>query len=307
MTPRSTCRAAVPQIAHAIVAGRAPAAEVLVIDELDDLEGLDFVVPIPRSAAAKAQRLDGLKRLSVVQTLSAGVDAIADRVPDHVILCSARGARDAPVAEWCLAALIGASTGLLHYAPRTSWNRDVGLLDLSEQTVLVVGMGSIGRYLQRLLSVHGTTVVGVASHAREDLHGVDELEALLPQADAVVVLAPLRDATRGLIGAPQLAAMRDGAVLINAGRGPTVDTDALVAETASGRLRAVLDVTDPEPLPDGHPLWEAEGVLAISPHMAGVSERGNRQAAELAGDQLARWCAGEPLINVVHQPKERRT
>jgi phosphoglycerate dehydrogenase-like enzyme len=294
-------------MARSVIAERAPAAEVVVIDELEDLSDLDFIVPVPRGQGRLVERLRELDRLRVVQTLSAGVDALAGAVPDHIWLCSARGARDAPVAEWCLAALIGASTGLLHYAPRTTWNRDQRLADLSEQTVLVVGMGSIGRHVERLLAPHGTTVIGVASHARDDLHGVDELDELLPGADAVLVLAPLSDATRGLIGAPQLAAMHDGAVLVNAARGPVVDTEALVSETASGRLQAVLDVTDPEPLPDDHPLWETRGVLAISPHMAGDSDRANRQAAELAGDQLARWCAGEPLINVVQQPKERRS
>ena len=114
-------------------------------------------------------------------------------------------------------------------------------------------------------------MIGVASRARDDLHGVDELPELLPDADAVVVLAPLTDATRGLIGTRELAPMRDGAVLINAARGPVVDTDALVAEVTTGRLRAVLDVTDPEPLPDDHPLWSAPGVLSITPHIAGDS------------------------------------
>src|SRR5581483_5849701 len=107
------------------------------------------------------------------------------------------------------------------------------------------------------------------------------------------------ESTRGLIGARELAAMADGAVLINAGRGPVVDTDALVHEVASGRLRAVLDVVDPEPLPDGHPLWSAPGVLSITPHIAGDSPRGHARAAELAGEQLARWCAGDPLENDV--------
>ena len=123
----------------------------------------------------------------------------------------------------------------------------------------------------------------------------------MPRADAVVILAPLTDATRGLIDARRLAAMRDGAVLINAARGPVVDTDALVAEVTTGRLRAVLDVTDPEPLPDGHPLWSAPGVLSITPHIAGDSPAGNARAAALAGDQLARWVAGEELHNVVRR------
>jgi phosphoglycerate dehydrogenase-like enzyme len=160
-------------------------------------------------------------------------------------------------------------------------------------------MGSIGRALQFRLEPLGTTVVGVASHARDDLHGIEELPRLLPAADAVVVLTPLNESTRGLIGAAELAAMSDGALLVNAGRGAVVDTEALVPEVQSGRLRAVLDVTDPEPLPDGHPLWTAPGVLAITPHIAGNSPLGNARAAELAGDQLARWVAGEPLHNVV--------
>jgi phosphoglycerate dehydrogenase-like enzyme len=307
VSPGSAYRAAVPEAVRPVVAQRAPAAEVVAIDGLDDLTEIDFIVPVPRSSAALAQRLGDLDRLAVVQTLSAGVDAFEGRMPDHVTLCSARGARDAPVAEWVLGALLGASTGLLHYSGRTSWDRDERLADLSEWTVLIVGMGSIGRYLSTLLAALGTTVQGVASRARDDLHGADELPQLLPAADAVVVLVPLSDATRGLISTAELAAMRDGAVLVNAARGQVVDTDALVAETASGRLRAVLDVTDPEPLPDGHPLWRAAGVLVISPHMAGDSARGERQAAELAGDQLARWCAGEPLVNVVHQGTERRT
>jgi phosphoglycerate dehydrogenase-like enzyme len=166
---------------------------------------------------------------------------------------------------------------------------------------MVVGMGSIGRELEHYLSVFGTTLVGAGSCAREDLRGIDELPELLPEADAVVVLAPLTDTTRGLIGAAELAAMRDGALLVNAARGAVVDTDALVAEVTTGRLRAVLDVTDPEPLPDGHPLWSAPGVLTITPHLAGDSPASNARAAALAGDQLARFCAGQELHNVVRR------
>jgi phosphoglycerate dehydrogenase-like enzyme len=113
------------------------------------------------------------------------------------------------------------------------------------------------------------------------------------------MLTPLSDATRGLIGAAELAALHDGALVVNAARGPVVDHDALLTEVTSGRLRAVLDVTDPEPLPADDPLWTAPGVQCITPHFAGGSPLADRRAAELAGDQLARWCAGEPLLNVV--------
>jgi phosphoglycerate dehydrogenase-like enzyme len=153
--------------------------------------------------------------------------------------------------------------------------------------------------LEQRLRMLGSEVVGVASRARDGLHGIEDLRELLPQAQAVVLLTPLNDSTRGLIGAAELAAMRDGAVLVNAARGQIVDTEALLTEVANGRLRAVLDVTDPEPLPGDHPLWRAAGVLSITPHVGGDSPLGHRRAAEFAAEQFARWCAGEPLLNVV--------
>jgi phosphoglycerate dehydrogenase-like enzyme len=293
-------RAAVTQRAVQAVRDRAP--EGVAVEALEDgvdLDGVDFLVPNHDSAVREA--VPGLTRLSVVQLLSAGTDSWEGVVPEQATLCSARGARDGPVTEWVLGALLGASTGLLHCARERAWDRDRHLDDLGGWTVLVVGLGSIGHMVQSRLQALGTTVIGVASHARDAVHGVDELPGLLPEADAVVLLTPLTEATRGLIGAGELAAMPDGAVLVNAARGPVVDSDALLAEVAGGRLRAVLDVTDPEPLPDDHPLWNAPGVLSITPHVGGDSPLGWQRAAALAGDQLARWCAGEELLNVVRK------
>jgi phosphoglycerate dehydrogenase-like enzyme len=276
----------------------APAGvEVVAIDDGLDLESVDFLVPAS-SEARVFEALPDLTRVEVVQVLSAGTDRIEERMPPGATLCNARGTRDGPVAEWVVAALLGASSRTLECAPLASWS-DREVEDLESWTVLVVGMGSIGRHLARLLEPFGTRVVGVASRAREDLRGVDELPGLLPEADALVILTPLSEDTRGLIGAAELAAMRDGALLVNAGRGPVVDADALLAEVGTGRLRAVLDVTDPEPLPDGHPLWTAPGVLSITPHIAGDSALGHQRAVDLAARQLARWAAGEELENVV--------
>lgn len=294
-------RAAVTRVA--IDAVRQRAGDDVTIEVLEDgveLGSIGFLVP----GSDDLGPLDGLRDVRqplVVQALSAGIDWLEPLVPPQATVCTARGARDAPVAEWVLGALLGASTGLLESAGREEWEHGRALLDLGSWTVLVVGMGSIGRMVQERLAVFGTEVRGVASHARDDLHGIDELDGLLSAADAVVLLTPLTDATRGLIGAAQLAAMPDGAVLVNAARGPVVDTDALVSELRSGRLRAVLDVTDPEPLPTGHPLWRAPGTLSITPHIAGDSAAGNDNAAALAGDQLARWAAGEPLLNVARK------
>lgn len=277
---------------------RAPKnADVLALDENLDLDSVDFIVLDSDDARTRAA-LPELKRVAVVQVLSAGTDWIEHRLPPHATLCSARGARDAPVAEWILGALLGASTGLLDCARVRRWERRE-LSELGGWTVLVVGMGSIGRRLVTYLEPLGTTVVGVGSRARERLHGPQELRELLPRADAVVLLAPLTDVTRGLIGRDELAAMRDGTLVVNAARGAVLDNAALLEHVASGRLRAVLDVTDPEPLPAEHPLWRAPGVLSITPHIAGDSPAGHARAAALAGEQLKRWCAGEPLLNVV--------
>jgi phosphoglycerate dehydrogenase-like enzyme len=145
-------------------------------------------------------------------------------------------------------------------------------------------------------------VTAVASDARDGVHGVDELPALLSDADFVIALTPLTDDTRGLFDAPMLARMRDGALLVNAARGAVVDTDALVAELRAGRLRAALDVTDPEPLPPSHPLWDLDGAL-ITPHVAGDSPEAARRAYRFVGEQIARYAAGEPLQNVVAGPE----
>jgi phosphoglycerate dehydrogenase-like enzyme len=276
----------------------APAGvEVVLIDDDLDLETIDFLIPA-HSDKATLEALPGLTNIAVVQTISAGTDWVEGRMPPGATLCNARGSRDRPVAEWVMGALLGVSSRTLECAPATSWSK-LELEDLESWTVLIVGMGSIGRQVGAFLEPFGARVVGVASRARDDLHGIDELVGLLPSADAVVVLAPLTDDTRGLIGAAELAAMRDGALLVNAARGAVVDTDALVAEVTGPRLRAVLDVTDPEPLPDGHPLWTAPGVLSITPHMAGDSPLGHRRAIDFAARQIARWLAGEELENVV--------
>jgi phosphoglycerate dehydrogenase-like enzyme len=280
------------------VRARAPeGVEVVLADDGVDLDTIDFLVP-GSVCPDLLERMPALTRVAIVQVLSAGTDWVEPYVPPQATLCSARGARDAPVAEWVVAALLGVTSQLLACARIQTWTQR-SLVDLGRWRVLIVGMGSIGRRVQQYLAPFGTEVIGVASRAREALNGIDQLPALLPAADAVVVLTPLTDATRGLIGARELAAMRDGAVLVNAARGPVVDPDALLAEVSTGRLRAVLDVTNPEPLPDAHPLWSAPGVMAITPHIAGDSPAGNARAAELAGAQLARWCAGEELLNIV--------
>jgi phosphoglycerate dehydrogenase-like enzyme len=138
----------------------------------------------------------------------------------------------------------------------------------------------------------------VARTARDGVHAMTELPRLLPEADVVVLVVPVTPETTGMVDASFLAAMRDGALLVNAARGVVVDTDALLAELAAGRLRAALDVTDPEPLPPGHSLWSAPNLL-LTPHVAGAVPEANDRAAATLADQLRRVLAGRPLANVV--------
>jgi phosphoglycerate dehydrogenase-like enzyme len=173
---------------------------------------------------------------------------------------------------------------------------------LADRIVLIVGHGSIGAAIEDRLTPFECEVVRVARTARDTprgpVHALSELPRLLPDADVVILVTPLTDATRGLAGAEFLARLKDGALLVNVGRGPVVDTKALLAELESGRISAALDVTDPEPLPAGHPLWHAPGVL-ISPHVGGPTSAFLPRAKRLLRAQLRRYATGEPLENIV--------
>jgi phosphoglycerate dehydrogenase-like enzyme len=257
---------------------------------------VEFVVPRWEEVPA----LDQIPALRVVQLLSAGVDWIAARVPPGVTLCSARGARDRAVAEWVVGAILAdvkQARPCAEQQGRREW-REMTMQDAAGLRVLVLGFGSIGRAVEAMLAPFDCEVVGVARSARDGVHGIDELSDLLPDADVVVNLLPLTEATRGAFAARELEAMRDGGLYVNAGRGATTDTGALVAALQAGHIRAVLDVVDPEPLPSEHPLWTAPGVM-ISPHSAGDTPGADRAAWSLAGAQLRRYAAGEPLENVV--------
>jgi phosphoglycerate dehydrogenase-like enzyme len=264
------------------------------------LDEVEFVVPTWK----RVPDLEAMPALRVVQVLSAGTDWIEAGLPGGVTLCNARGARDVAVAEWVVGALLGASSGLLRCAREHhehAWRHFIPG-ELAGQSVLVLGLGSIGQAVRRRLEALRADVVGVAREARPGIFATTELPTLLPRADAVVILTPLTDATRGMVDAGFLAALPDGALVVNAARGAIVDTGALLAELQTGRLRAVLDVTDPEPLPPDHPLWDAPGLLALTPHLAGDSDAADRRALRFAGEQLGRYARGEPLRNVVRSP-----
>ena len=276
----------------------------------DDPEWLGettFFVPRYMGGDDAFAALARMPRLEVVQTLTAGVDNVWAHLPAGVTLCNARGVHDASTAELVVGLIIAALRGI----PDFVRGQDVGEWRarpheaLSDKRVLLVGYGSVGAAVDARLVGFEVEVTRVARSARPGaspvVHGFDELASLLPYADVVVLTVPLTEETRGLVDAAFLGALHDGALVVNVARGPVVVTDALVAECVSGRLLAALDVTDPEPLPAGHPLWRLPNVL-ISPHVGGNTSAFQPRARRMLTRQLERYASGVPLDHVMVRP-----
>ena len=272
-----------------------------------------------KNAASTVPQLRGLK---VVQSLMAGVDWVLPWLPKNVTLCDGRGIHDISASEWVLAAILAsmkriplyrdlqnqrqwrgfatATDGFLSEAGAARGQYVVLGEDLAGKTVLIVGYGSIGTAIETRLTPFGVNTLRVARTPRElpKVQPVGELNKLLPLADVVVLIVPLTDATRGLIGAAEIERMKHGALLVNAARGPVVVTEALVAALHQHRIRAALDVTDPEPLPAEHPLWSAPNCI-ITPHIGGSTPEFIHRAFHFAAAQLRRYVDGERLENTV--------
>ncbi|OKJ09229.1 2-hydroxyacid dehydrogenase [Kitasatospora sp. CB01950] len=258
-----------------------------------------FCLPYLRHAVALPV-IGRLPALKAVQTLTAGMDDVLPHVPDGVVACNARGLHDASTAELAVTLILASLRGVPQFVRRQEqglWRQEFHR-SLADRTVLILGYGSIGRALATRLEPFECEVVKVARRARpeERVHGVGELAELLPAADVVVLLTPLTPESRHLVDAGFLARMKDGALLVNVARGPVVDTAALLAELSAERLRAALDVTDPEPLPADHPLWRAPGVL-ITPHVGGPSSAFLPRAKRVLREQILRFEKGEPLAD----------
>lgn len=262
-------------------------------------DGLDADVLVPPFLGRQVDRhVHELTGLRLVQLLTVGADTWLGRLDPSVAVSTARGAHSAATAEW----VVGAAIAVLREFPafvreRGEW-RQRPTDGLFGKRVLVIGSGDVGEAVRRRLVANDTSVTMVARRPRAGVHGVGELPSLLPEHDVVVLIVPLTEHTTRLVDAGFLAAMPDGAVLVNAARGPVVDTGALVAELRSGRLRAALDVTDPEPLPPEHPLWGAPNVL-ITPHIGGSVHGWLERAYVVAGRQLDAFARGDDPPNLV--------
>jgi phosphoglycerate dehydrogenase-like enzyme len=270
-------------------------------DDLPDwAEEIEFYVPPYQTAADQGAILEKMPRLKVVQTLTAGVDHIRGLVPEGVLLCNGRGIHNASTAELALTLTLASLRGIPGFVDDqhdARWNQG-WRTSLADSTVLIVGYGDIGRDVERRLVPFEVDVLRVARTARDGVHTLDDLPELLPQADVVILIIPSTRETSGLVDSTFLGSMKEGALLVNVARGSVVVTDDLVAALESGRVHAALDVTDPEPLPQDHPLWTAPHVL-ITPHVGGATPAMWPRAHRLVREQLTRFAAGVPLENVM--------
>jgi phosphoglycerate dehydrogenase-like enzyme len=281
---------------------------------------IDLWIPALEGPIAKKQ-WPHLKGVKVVQSLYAGVDAFLKWLPPGITLCDARGVHDIPVAEWAVTAVLAMQKYIPFYVElqrKADWDsrekaeqiyllsegakpgvgQPVLLDEIADKTILIVGYGSIGQAIETRLAAFGANFLRIARTAREGVEPVAKLDDLLPKADIVILITPITTETRGLIDASRLAKMKRGALLVNAGRGEVVNTNALVAALQEKRIRAAIDVMDPEPLPADHPLWHAPNLL-ITPHIASDSSQFIKRAFQLASEQADRLAKGEPLHNIV--------
>lgn len=262
-----------------------------------------------------AEFIEAAPNLRWVQAFSAGVDRYVqlDELveSDDIVLTNMKGIHGPAIADHCFAMLLSLTRELEFYREEQKherWTRrppGLAPTSLHGKTMLVVGLGGIGHQVAKRADGFGMRVLAITRSDKpvpdyvDSLQKSDALDSLLPESDVVCICLPLTDATRGMFDANRLALMREGAYLINIGRGPIVVTDALVAALESGQLGgACLDVTDPEPLPQGHPLWKAPNVV-ITPHMSAWAEVTSERRRDLFRENLRRFANGEPLLNVV--------
>lgn len=263
----------------------------------------DIVVPPYMGGIAVLAALEGV-HAELVQSQSIGYDGVASVLPAGFVFANAASVHETSTAELALALMLAVQRGIPDFvraAERGEWAPE-RLASLADRRVLIVGYGGVGKAIEARLAGFEVEITRVASRARDEgdlhIHGIDELPALLPRADIVVVGTPLTDATRHLVDDEFLSALPDGALVVNVARGAVADTDAVLKHATEGRLRFALDVTDPEPLPQGHPLFALPNVL-LSPHVGGASSAMMPRMARLLRRQIERMLAGEPPLNVV--------
>ena len=270
--------------------------------DTSDLSQVDFYVPTYMSGAKGLSYVEKMVNLKVLQMPNAGYEDALAHLRTGLTLCNATGVHDASTAELAVGLAIASRRGFPEFIKdhgNEVWNHR-RFPALSDSKVGIVGFGSIGKEIAKKLSVFDVTITAFTQSGRDGSLTVDQLDAHLPELDIVILILPLTDSSRYMFDAPRLAKMKDGALLINMARGPVVVTDALVAELNSKRIYAALDVTDPEPLPQGHPLWKAPNLLLV-PHVGGNSDAFEPRGRALIESQLRLLSQGKSLEHVVAQ------
>jgi phosphoglycerate dehydrogenase-like enzyme len=261
--------------------------EYIVLPYLGDPESIKAAIP-------------RMKNVKIIQTLTAGFDNVMPHLPAGVTLCNAAGVHDDSTSELALALTLAAQRDL----PRSIRAQDRGEWlhffspALADKEVLLVGYGGVGKAVEKRLLAFECSVVPVATSARDHVHAISELSNLIPSADIIILTVPLNDQTRNLVDAEFISKMKPNALLVNVARGPVVNTEALLEALSAGKIRAALDVTNPEPLPADHPLWSAKNCL-ITSHLGGETDIFERRARKRIHRQLELWAAGRPLECVV--------
>jgi len=273
------------------------------LPEPEILSKITFYVPPYMGGPRALEPISKMDSLQVIQSPNAGVDDVLAVLPPGVTLCNAQGVHDASTAELAIGLTISARRGFATFMS----NQHKGLWAharrsaLTDSRVGIVGMGSIGSLIAKQLEVFNVEVIGFTRTGRNSSKTMADFDELLPSLDVVILILPLTPQSHHLMNRKRIEAMKNGATLINVARGAVVDTDALVVALNQGRITAGLDVTDPEPLPEGHPLWSAPNVI-ITPHVGGDSSAFNPRVRALIESQLERFAAGQPLINIVAGP-----
>lgn len=269
---------------------------------------IDIVVPPYMGGSRVLTALEGLQ-VGLVQGQSIGYDGVAEALPSGIPFANAASVHEASTAELAVGMMIAAQRQLPRFVraqDRGEW-APVFTESLADRRVLLVGFGGVGTAIARRLAPFEVELTAVARTARTEqvegvgeiaVHGLDELDALLPDAEIVVLSLPASDSTHHLFDGERIARMAKGALLVNVGRGPLIDTDALVDALSADAIRAASDVFEEEPLPSGHPLWSAPNLL-ITPHGGGASTAMNPRIARLIRRQIDRMLAGEPPVNIV--------
>ena len=268
--------------------------------DTSDLSEVTFYVPTYMGGRPALELTKKMPNLKILQVPNAGYDDAMEFLRPGITLCNGRGIHDDSTAELAVGLTIASLRGFATFVrdqDKGEWvNKNYD--SINDRKIGIVGFGSIGSTIARMLSGFSVEIVAFTQSGRDNTIAITDLDKHLPSLDVVILILPLTKESKHLFDARRLALMKDGALLVNVARGPIVDTDALVKELNSGRITAGLDVTDPEPLPKGHPLWSAKGVL-ISPHVGGNSSAFEKRARRLIESQLNLLAQGKPLNNII--------